>query len=76
MTTDHPLLYQMLRIRRVEERVAARYSEQQMRCPVHLCVGQEAIAVGACAVLKQSDWCFSNHRAHGHYLAKGGSCPG
>ena len=75
MTTDHPLLYQMLRIRRVEERVATRYSEQQMRCPVHLCIGQEAIAVGVCAALAKSDWCFSNHRAHGHYLAKGGDLP-
>ena len=62
----------MLRIRRVEEALAARYAEQQMRCPMHLCIGQEAIAAGVCAALRRDDAVFSNHRAHGHYLAKGG----
>jgi len=62
----------MLRIRRVEEVLADRYAEQEMRCPMHLCIGQEAIAVGVCAVLNNRDKVFSNHRAHGHYLAKGG----
>lgn len=64
--------YQMLRIRRVEERIAALYSEQEMRCPVHLCIGQEAVAVGVCASLNSTDYVLSNHRSHGHYLAKGG----
>ncbi len=62
----------MLRIRRVEEALAHRYTEQQMRCPMHLCIGQEAIAAGVCTALHSSDAVFSNHRAHGHYLAKGG----
>ena len=62
----------LLRIRRVEEALADRYSEQEMRCPMHLCIGQEAIAVGVCEALDKSDRVFSNHRAHGHYLAKGG----
>jgi TPP-dependent pyruvate/acetoin dehydrogenase alpha subunit len=62
----------MLRIRRIEEAIADRYAEQEMRCPTHLCIGQEAIAVGVCDVLSRSDKVFSNHRAHGHYLAKGG----
>lgn len=62
----------MTRIRRVEEAIADRYREQEMRCPVHLCIGQEAIAAGICAVLDPADRVFSNHRAHGHYLAKGG----
>jgi len=66
------LFYSMLRIRRVEEAVADRYAEQEMRCPMHLCIGQEAIAVGMCAALSPDDKVFSNHRAHGHYLAKGG----
>ncbi|MDY6834691.1 MAG: thiamine pyrophosphate-dependent dehydrogenase E1 component subunit alpha [Chloroflexota bacterium] len=64
--------YQMLRIRRVEERIAALYPEQEMRCPVHLCIGQEAVAVGVCASLNNMDYVLSNHRSHGHYLAKGG----
>lgn len=62
----------MLRIRLVEEALADRYVEQEMRCPMHLCIGQEAIAVGICAALKHDDVVYSNHRAHGHYLAKGG----
>ena len=66
------LLTSMLRIRRVEEAIAGRYAEQKMRCPTHLCIGQEAIAVGVCDVLARKDKVFSNHRAHGHYMAKGG----
>jgi len=67
------LYYDMLRIRMVEEAIAELYPEQQMRCPVHLCIGQEAIAVGVCANLSKEDYLLSNHRSHGHYLAKGGS---
>lgn len=62
----------LLRIRRLEEALADRYAEQEMRCPMHLCIGQEAIAVGVCAALRSMDRVYSNHRAHGHYLAKGG----
>lgn len=69
------LFRSMLRIRRAEEALADRYAEQEMRCPMHLCIGQEAIAVGVCAALEPGDLMFSNHRAHGHYLAKGGSLP-
>jgi len=71
---NHLALFRsMLRIRRVEEAIADRYTEQEMRCPMHLCIGQEAIAVGVCAALSENDVMFSNHRAHGHYLAKGGN---
>jgi TPP-dependent pyruvate/acetoin dehydrogenase alpha subunit len=66
------LLYEMMRIRLVEEKICDLYSEQQMRCPVHFCVGQEAIPVGVCANLNNSDYVFGGHRSHGHYLAKGG----
>lgn len=62
----------MLRIRMVEERVAELYRDQEMRCPVHLCIGQEAGAVGVCAALGPDDYVMSGHRSHGHYLAKGG----
>jgi len=61
----------MLTIRAVEERVAALYSEQEMKCPVHLCTGQEAIAAGVCIQLRQDDTIFSTHRSHGHCIAKG-----
>ena len=70
----HPinLLTEILYIRLVEETMAAKYSEQEMRCPVHLSIGQEAAAVGVCQALRQSDRVFSTHRCHAHYLAKGG----
>ncbi len=67
------LLYEMLYIRLVEEEIARIYPEQEMRCPVHLSIGQEAIAVGICANLSRDDFVLSNHRSHGHYLAKGGN---
>lgn len=66
------LYFEMLRIRRVEETIARRYAEQEMRCPVHLSIGQEAVAVGVAAALDRRDYAFSTHRAHAHYLAKGG----
>ncbi|MGZ4999869.1 MAG: thiamine pyrophosphate-dependent dehydrogenase E1 component subunit alpha [Methylomonas sp.] len=69
------LYFQMLRIRRIEEAIARRYQQQEMRCPTHLCIGEEAIAVGVCAHLNAQDKVFSNHRGHGHYLAKGGDLP-
>jgi len=62
----------MLRIRRIEEAIHLRYKEQRMRCPIHLSIGQEAIAVGVCSHLQTDDVVFSNHRCHAHYLAKGG----
>ena len=67
------LYYDMLRIRMVEEKIAELYPEQEMRCPVHLSIGQEATAVGVCAHLEPSDVVLSAHRAHAHYLAKGGN---
>ncbi|NGX34822.1 MAG: Acetoin:2,6-dichlorophenolindophenol oxidoreductase subunit alpha [Candidatus Anoxychlamydiales bacterium] len=67
------LYVQMLRIRLIEEEIANEYSKGYMRCPTHLSIGQEAIAVGVCSCLKDNDYVLSNHRAHAHYLAKGGS---
>ena len=59
-------------IRNVEEHIAQKYHENKMRCPTHLCTGQEAIATGVSQVLKKNDFVVSTHRSHGHYLAKGG----
>lgn len=72
-TTLRRVYHDMLRIRLVEEAIAARYGQQEMRCPTHLCTGQEAIAVGVCAALAREDYVMSGHRSHGHYLAKGGN---
>ena len=44
-----------------------------MRCPIHLSIGQEAIAAGVCQNLKVNDKIISSHRCHAHYLAKGGN---
>jgi pyruvate dehydrogenase E1 component alpha subunit len=63
---------QMARIRAIELGIARHYKDQEMRCPVHLSVGQEAAAVGACAAMRRSDYAMSGHRSHSHYLAKGG----
>ncbi|MAV82999.1 MAG: acetoin dehydrogenase [Pelagibacteraceae bacterium] len=73
ITTHKKLLYEMVRIRKVEEEIAKRYSDQNMRCPVHLSVGQEAVAVGICSNLRNNDQLLSAHRSHYHYLAKGGN---
>ena len=62
----------MLRIRMTEEAIAERYTENKMRCPTHLSIGQEAISVGVCSNLTKNDFVLSTHRAHAHYLAKGG----
>jgi pyruvate dehydrogenase E1 component alpha subunit len=66
------LLELMVRIRMVEECIADHYAEQQMRCPVHLSIGQEAAAAGACMALRPDDMVMSGHRSHAHYIAKGG----
>jgi len=66
------LLHSMVRIRLVEEAIAASYAGQQMRCPVHLSIGQEAVAAGVGAALRPEDQAMSGHRSHAHYLAKGG----
>lgn len=67
------LFYQMLRIRLIEEAIADNYAQQKMRTPVHLSIGQEAAAVASGSVLKKLDYAVSGHRAHAHYLAKGGN---
>ena len=62
----------MLRIRRVEERIRDEYSNRDIRCAVHLSIGQEAAAAGVLLACRPSDCCVSTHRCHAHYLAKGG----
>ncbi len=61
----------MLKIRFFEEKIVELYPKQEMKTPVHLYIGQEAIAAGVCANLKKDDYLFSTHRNHGHYIAKG-----
>lgn len=61
----------MLRIRHFEEKIVNAYPEQEMKTPVHLCIGQEAVAAGICAHLRSEDYLATTHRNHGHCLAKG-----
>ncbi|MEA2495463.1 MAG: 2-oxoisovalerate dehydrogenase component [Thermoleophilaceae bacterium] len=58
-------------IRIFEERVAALAKGRQLPGTVHTSIGQEAVAVGACAGLRDSDLIVSTHRGHGHCIAKG-----
>lgn len=62
----------MLKIRRFEERVAELISQDEILCPCHLYIGEEAVATGVCSALRKDDYVFSTHRSHGHYIAKGG----
>ena len=62
----------MLLIRHFEETVDNLFTTGVVAGTVHTCVGQEAVAVGTASVLRKSDVVTSNHRGHGHFIAKGG----
>jgi len=62
----------MLLIRRMEEQLGEDFKAGKLPGPVHLYIGQEAVAVGICQHLTDKDWIASTHRGHGHFLAKGG----
>lgn len=66
------LYERMLLIRRMEERLRADAAAGNLPGAVHLYIGQEAIATGVCARLRETDLITSTHRGHGHFLAKGG----
>lgn len=56
----------------VEEKIVEVYSSDLIQSPVHLSIGQEAVAVGVCRALSNSDLVFPNYRGHSFYLARGG----
>ncbi|MBS1982624.1 MAG: thiamine pyrophosphate-dependent dehydrogenase E1 component subunit alpha [Bdellovibrionales bacterium] len=61
----------MLRLRRMQESLIAEYHPaDEMRCPMHFCVGQEAVPAALNLTLKDEDFLFSHHRSHGYYFAK------
>ena len=62
----------MAKIRLCEESLVGPILKGEIHTPCHLYSGQEAVATGVCANLKNKDYIFSSHRSHGHYLAKGG----
>src|SRR5262245_1352635 len=61
----------MWRIRAFEERVGELTRGNEVHGLVHLSIGQEAVAAGVCSALRRDDVVYSNHRAHGHAIAKG-----
>ncbi len=66
------LLYKrMVEARQLEYAIREQHKEGKVRGPVHMCVGQEATGVGACAVLNDDDWVTSTHRGHAHFVGKG-----
>ena len=65
------LLRQMMRIRRFEEKCAELYSATKIRGFLHLCIGEEAVAVGVITSLAEGDAVISTYREHGHALARG-----
>lgn len=70
--TIRAMLERMILIRTTEEHIAQGVLDKKICTPCHLYIGQEADAVGVCWALKDSDYVFSTHRSHGHFLAKGG----
>ena len=60
-------------IRETEEKIAEEYSNQKMRCPVHLSIGQEAVSAALSHFLNNHDFAVSTHRGHAHYIAKNGN---
>jgi len=65
------LLRTMQRIRRFEERAEELYLGGELPGFIHLSIGREACAAGACAALRTDDYITGTHRGHGHCLAKG-----
>ena len=64
----------MLKIREFEDRVRVLFAEGELPGFVHLYLGEEAVAVGACAPLNDDDYITSTHRGHGHIIAKETDC--
>lgn len=65
------LFRQMLRLRRTEEALHAEYHPaDEMRCPIHFCIGQESVPAALSTLVRTDDYMFSHHRSHGYYFAK------
>ena len=63
----------MFLIKKVEEKIASIYHTDVIKSPVHLSIGQEAVAAGVCEALGNRSVVFGGHRSHALYLAKGGN---
>jgi len=66
-------LYKIMKtIRIVEEKIEGEYKYDEIKTPIHLSIGQEAISAGVCIHLEKDDYIFGTHRSHAQYIAKGG----
>lgn len=62
----------MLRLRKCQEAIIKEYHPaDEIRCPVHFCIGQEAVPAVLSVLIKEDDYLFTHHRSHGYFLAKG-----
>ena len=68
---DLDLFTRMCYLRRFEERIDSLYRQGLVHGPVHLGLGQEAVAVGAASVLSPTDYSLGTYRGHAHALARG-----
>jgi len=59
-------------IRLIEQRISDEYKFDEIKTPIHLSIGQEAVAAGVCINLRKDDYIFGTHRSHAQYIAKGG----
>ena len=60
-----------IRLRNIEIQLSEEYHPaDQIRCPVHFCIGQEAIPAAISLNVNDKDYIFSHHRSHGYYFAK------
>ena len=63
----------MLRLRKVQEALIQEYHPaNEMRCPAHFCIGQEAVPAALHILIQENDILLSHHRSHGYFFAKGG----
>jgi 2-oxoisovalerate dehydrogenase E1 component len=65
----HKTLKELIRIRNVEQAFLDLFSQGKLNGTVHTCIGQELSAIAFAGQLKKSDFVFSNHRCHGHFIA-------
>ena len=62
----------LLKIRLVEEKITELYPTDKIQSPIHLSIGQEAVAAGVCHALEAKDTIYGTYRGHALFIAKGG----
>jgi TPP-dependent pyruvate/acetoin dehydrogenase alpha subunit len=65
------MLEDMERVRKFETQIIESFAKGMVYGSVHVCIGQEAVSVGACAALEKTDYIVGTHRGHGQCISKG-----